>query len=246
MTGHQINSLVGDLVAMAQAMERLPQCEHELKQAHSDINGYLATIQRLELKLIERANEIDTLNAKARSLEVERDEAQFHTLEADERTSRALDFIKATFGNAGSLIQALEPPTPPQPVTEQPKQAELEPQPQGESDRPLPATNTASAGEAAAASSGPSEDTVHTNTQPSPAPEVAAQPDPISAHTDGSGIGTEPAMPATDQSFSMPPIDKPYAGKTYSAAKQAAGSHFTWPNKDEWLDGGGTIDNFYA
>ena len=47
MTGHQINSLVGDLVAMAQAMERLPQVEADLANAkdHS-VDGHSADAGR--------------------------------------------------------------------------------------------------------------------------------------------------------------------------------------------------------
>jgi hypothetical protein len=109
MTGHQINSLVGDLVAMAQAMEKLPLVEAALDEARIELDHKVSTIQRLELKLMDRAGEIDKLNASIRELEVAKDVAETMFLEADDRTARALDFVKTMFGSAGSLIQALEP-----------------------------------------------------------------------------------------------------------------------------------------
>lgn len=119
MSPHAINSLVSDLVAMAQATERLPIAEQELSEARQEITAKYDTIQRLELKLIDRAAEIDTLHRSIRELEVAKDAAETMFLEADDRTSRALDFVKATFGTAGALIQALEPQRP-EPVTERP------------------------------------------------------------------------------------------------------------------------------
>ena len=251
MTGHQINSLVGDLVAMAQAMERLPQVESEASDLRSQLSQHQSTIQRLELKLMDRSSELDALNQRIRSLEVERDEAQFHALEADDRTSRALDFIKATFGNAGSLIQALEPPVPqpevkPEPM---PEPQVTDPfQPQGESASPLPNATTDGhiTGDQAS-------QPVITATQSStnPAPEVAAQPDPSQAVVGSDASGQTLAdtkadafaeYSSGDQSFSMPAQAKPFEGRRYSDVVKAG----NYPNRDEWEAGGGTVDNWYA
>ena len=116
MSPHAMNTFVSDLVLMAQATERLPVVEAELSEARDQLNTMSNTIQRLELKLMDRATQIDDLHKAVREAEVAKDAAETMFLEADERTSRALDFIKATFGNAGSLIQALEPTTKPEPV----------------------------------------------------------------------------------------------------------------------------------
>ena len=85
MTGHQINSLVGDLVAMAQAMERLPHVEAELYKANTAIEDYAKQVQRLELKLLDKATEIDKLHSDIRALEVAKDSAETMFLEADDR-----------------------------------------------------------------------------------------------------------------------------------------------------------------
>lgn len=105
-------TFTSELVRMARAAEELPKVREELAESRNTINSYLDTIQRLETKLMARANELTKAQGRIRSLEVERDDAQFHALEADDRTQRALEFIKATFGNAGQVIQALEPPVP--------------------------------------------------------------------------------------------------------------------------------------
>ena len=109
MSPHAMTSLVSDLVEMAKAVERLPLVEHELDQANDMIEDYAKTIQRLEIKAHDYKAEIETLHSTIRSLEVAKDQAETMFLEADERTTRALDFIKSGFGAAGSLIQALEP-----------------------------------------------------------------------------------------------------------------------------------------
>jgi hypothetical protein len=110
-------NFVNDLVMMAKAFEELPKVQAELESAKHDINGYLATIQRLELRLIDRANEIDNLNAKVRTVEVERDHAETMFLETDGKLDAAKSVLSTLMGNAGAFLQAVEPPKP-EPVVE--------------------------------------------------------------------------------------------------------------------------------
>ena len=58
MSPHAANSLVHDLVQMAQAMEQLPQVQAQLDRTQGDLDHAYATIQRLELKLLDRATQI--------------------------------------------------------------------------------------------------------------------------------------------------------------------------------------------
>lgn len=123
-----VHNFVHDLVAMAQAMEQLPQVQADLQTLRNEVNHAYDTIQRLELKLLDRTDEIDKLNATIRELEVAKDAAETMFLEADDRTLRALEFIKTQFGAAGSLIQALEPAKlQPEPIVEAPMYAPAEP-----------------------------------------------------------------------------------------------------------------------
>lgn len=120
MTGHQINSLVGDLVAMAQAMERLPICEGELSEARQEIHAKADTIQRLELKLMDAHNLESELRQSIRDLEVARDDAELRFLEAEEHGHKALDLARSAKA-ALALIEPLLGPSPepkPEPVAE--------------------------------------------------------------------------------------------------------------------------------
>lgn len=276
-----VDNFVGSLVEMAKAYERMPSVEAELRDAQATIDKAQATIQRLELKLIERSNEIDSLHSRIRELEVSRDEAQFQALEADDRTQRALDFIKATFGNAGALIQALEPPAPPQPqptTPDVPVQAmpeapsskfsdEMKAQAQ---EHTIPADGGLAApdvGESAshptATGQVPTTDTAHNPSAetaiaastPSPAPEVAASPgEPTTGSADGAATGPTPAgtpdNASADPSPDAPTVDSsakpvgPYAGKTWSQVRSEQG--YAPVHREEWLKGGGTLDNWYA
>jgi len=252
MSPNNPGNFVNDLVEMAKAFEALPKVTADLEDARKEIAGLANTVARLEAKLLDRANEINGLQSTVRSREVERDDAQFHALEADDRTSRALDFIKATFGNAGTLIQALEPPRQ-EPVNLEPvRPAEVTstPEPEGlhttQPDEPRPYLDQVSEGV-------PFKEIY----SPSPAPEVApAHPTPTtdanstveqsvtSASSEGTGNATsgEPSG-----GFSAPPIDRgKYHGLTYSKAHEVEGVHFSWPSKDEWLSDGGSLDDFYA
>jgi hypothetical protein len=260
MTGHQINSLVGDLVAMAQAMERLPQVEAELTTVRRELDDKAATIQRLELKLMERSNEINEHLARIRSLEVERDDAQFHALEADDRTQRALDFIKATFGNAGALIQALEPPAAPKPeptaaeVPVQAVQSASEPRPLIENPiEQMPEVASAPSGEPSTGVSAdthnpPATEVPSTAPTSSPASEVAqpGEPDAFAASPMPSVTNEATVQTATDgsqtSSMSAEKPNGPYVGKRYSEVV-ASGQ---WPTREQWEAGGGTEENWFA
>lgn len=78
-------NFVSDLVAMAKAFEELPTVTAERDAAKRDVQIGLERIQQLELRLIDRANEIDALNAAVRKAEVERDHAEQMFLETDDR-----------------------------------------------------------------------------------------------------------------------------------------------------------------
>lgn len=110
MSPHAANSLVHDLVQMAQAMEELPKVQAALFAKDHETKELSNEIAMLNADLSQSRTYAASLEQKVHTLEVARDDAELAFLEADERTSRALDFVKALFGNAGALIQALEPP----------------------------------------------------------------------------------------------------------------------------------------
>lgn len=101
-------NFVHDLVQMAKAFEELPQVQAELTTARSTINDQQATIQRLELKLLDRANEIDNLNAAVLKAEVERDHAEHMFLETDDRLNALRGLIRGFQGEVDTLDKVAE------------------------------------------------------------------------------------------------------------------------------------------
>lgn len=252
MSPNNPGNFVNDLVEMAKAFEALPKALADLEDANNKVEDLHDVIQRLELKLVDRNSEIESLNSRIRTLEVDRDHAETMFLEADDRTSRALDFIKATFGNAGSLIQALEPAKAVEPMIEPTTSAafwpssgstevhspEAEPEglhttpSSGQSESPLPVATEASSQNAASTTEAPAAPSTSTN----PAPEVA-QPHPTASSTE------EPyAQSVSSTDTATPSPSGRYSGKLYSEVS----GNGQWPSKDEWLSEGGTLDNFFA
>lgn len=254
MSPNNPSNFVSDLVEMAKAFEELPKVQAALAITKADAEALHDTVQSRELSILGMKSEIDLLNQRIRSLEVERDEAQFHALEADDRTARALDFIKATFGNAGSLIQALEPPRvdAPQPVDAAASVSTMPiNSPEPEPTKPIHDSDCSTHNEPAYPN-GPCDCSAS-----QPVPEVATQPDPTPTPSDASTPAVA-SIPQTDTSVgstvtptadALSSTDRPYAGKTWTQWKQE--EHLA--NRDpyrlsqgEWLAGGGTVDNWYA
>lgn len=117
---HTMSNFFHEFAAAAQAMEELPIVKAALEGAKAESADLRDIIQRLELQAIDRKNEIDVLNARIRSLEVERDDAQFQALEEQDRTSAFKRFVEAMFGQAGNLLQASAPAAEVKPEREEP------------------------------------------------------------------------------------------------------------------------------
>ena len=109
MSPHAANSLVHDLVEMAKAMETLPQVRQELGDANIAIERLAKQVQSLELRLIDRANEIDSLNTQVRKAEAERDSAESMFLETDDKLLAFRRLVSAFSTDAATLLRAQEP-----------------------------------------------------------------------------------------------------------------------------------------
>jgi hypothetical protein len=276
MSPNNPGNFVNDLVEMASAFKRLPEVEAELAEARREAAKAMDTIQRLEHKLLDRSNEITEHLSRIRSLEVERDDAQFHALEADDRTQRALDFIKATFGNAGALIQALEPPAPPKSEPAAPEVPVQPVQPAAPMTNPVysdpngqflstddgkPEPNIPEAAQGAPlgesqtpmTSGSPSttaHDGTHSSADASPAPEVAQPGEPTG--TDAAPTASPTPSGATDASGTS--ATEPGGFSMKPIERPYAGKRYSevvkdgkhWPTRDQWEAGGGTVDNWYA
>lgn len=120
MTKEHVTDFVSELVTMAQATQRLPQVEAEAAELRGALDHAAATIQRLELKLIERAGEIDALHSNVRSAEAARDDAELRFLEASDSVAAFTRLVKSFSVDAGVLVKALEPEPVAPPFTPEP------------------------------------------------------------------------------------------------------------------------------
>lgn len=225
MSPHTVNNFVSDLVLMAQAVEELPKVKEALADREAMYDDLLKRINYVEGDLAQAKDYAASLEQKVRDAEVAKDSAETMFLEADERTSRALDFIKATFGNAGSLIQALEPPKP------EPVKVEYEA-------TILPDTNDRADIDRAEAQGqsepGPTASVVHPS-QSTDASTMASVPETTSASTESSNASW--ATPSPQPDTPPAPAVQPYAGKNYIDVQG-------WVSREEWLAGGGTNETY--
>jgi len=217
-----VGNFVADLVEMAKATETLPIIQAELDATKADNESLHKAVQAREEAIARYKAEIDALHAKVRDTEAQRDDAELRFHEGQDRTRSALDFIKSTFGSAGSLIQALEPPAQVEPVVEaqpvpavvpqgqdvpawggppeyQPKPIDNplygDPQtdaPQGQSE-PLPPTAMSETTQSQAAPSTTVESEVNASTEGTAAP----QPDPTMPNSSPSTDGATQSSSAT-------------------------------------------------
>jgi hypothetical protein len=265
-----VNNFVTDLVTMAKAMEELPQVQHELEVANGRIATLNESLLARDTDLEQARNYAASLEQKVRDTEVAKDQAETMFLEADERTSRAVDFIKATFANAGALLQALEPAKPEEPrktLGELVREANAAPQADSPTASVPTGTEMDDTFERIAAASLPPSET-----------GVSVSADPTGAHTSDSSYSKTEAIDASastvDHSLTSASSGESATDPTAAAATDlsqtasssianstdAAGMNteptrpFTnrryidvpgWVSHEDWLAGGGTTINYY-
>lgn len=102
-------NFVNDLVMMAKAYEELPGVKADLDAANTQIEAYARQVQNLEMRLIDRANELDAAHAATHKAEVERDHAETMFLETDDRLNAFKRLVSAFQTDVGMLTAAAEP-----------------------------------------------------------------------------------------------------------------------------------------
>src|SRR6266403_5592227 len=124
-----VGNFVQDLVEMAKATETLPIVQHENETLKADLSHAQDTIAARETAIISYKQQIEDLHAKVRSLEVERDDASFRVLEAEDTAHSILTQARNAQATLAEVISKLDPPKP-QPEPEPfPQAAPSEPQP---------------------------------------------------------------------------------------------------------------------
>lgn len=121
-----VGNFVHDLVEMAKAMDELPQVQRAFELANQRNDELARTVQDRELAIIDYKAEIEALNARIRTVEAERDDAELRFLEADDRMlklERTFQKSLEAADEVDKLIQSFKPvPPQPEPVVEvQPK-----------------------------------------------------------------------------------------------------------------------------
>jgi hypothetical protein len=120
MTNERVTDFASELVQMAMAMKRLPEVEALNINLRDQLDERVATVQRLELKLLDRAGEITALHATIRTLEAARDDAELRFLEASDSVAAFTRLVKSFSVDAGVLVKALEPEPVAPPFTPEP------------------------------------------------------------------------------------------------------------------------------
>ncbi len=116
MSPHVAN-FVHDLVAMAKAMEENPILQEQIEALKAQLGAAQDHNAGLEVNIISYKQQIDNLQAKVRSLEVERDDASFRTMESEDLAHKALSFIRQAEIAAAAAMSLLTPPKP-EPIKE--------------------------------------------------------------------------------------------------------------------------------
>src|SRR6266404_7592331 len=116
MSPHVAN-FVHDLVAMAKAMEENPILQDQIEALKAQLGQAQNHNAGLEVNIISYKQQIDDLQAKVRSLEVERDDASFRTMEVEDKLNSTLVDLSSILRIGERIHTRLAPPEP-EPVKE--------------------------------------------------------------------------------------------------------------------------------
>lgn len=260
MTGLQINSLVGDLVAMAQAMERLPQVEADAAAKGHMIDNLANEVISLRADVQQAKDYAASLEAKVHAAEASRDDAELRFLELDEKAGVAVELVGYISRNITKELEkltvardSLMPAPQPEPIVSEVRAIDnpLYDDPQVSEVKPIaadptdPISNPAQYFHGGPTSQPADHSGESVGINP---PQGQSEADPTvssmdnqskSVHSNAeSEVNVEP-QPASAISWatSTPPKPQPYAGKRYIDIKG-------WVSRQDWLDGGGTIENY--
>jgi len=110
-----VTGFVHDLVSMAKAMEELPAVKAALATEVEHANRLAQTVQAREEAILRLKAEYEALQAKLKTAEAERDDAEIRFLEADDKAHRVLDMVRGVQALVGETVVTLDPPKPVEP-----------------------------------------------------------------------------------------------------------------------------------
>lgn len=204
-------NFVSELVQMARAFEELPGVKQELDAERTKHIEAMNNIQRLELRLIDSANELAEAREATRKAEVERDHAETMFLETDQKLDTLRGIITRFQGDVDGYLKASEPEpvAEPEPVPAVVPEGQDIPSWAGPEAQPSPATPATST-DTASSSTSPEGDGLSGPTGESAAdPTVSAQSGETGPHAslttaNENENASQPAMTSSSSSSSEP------------------------------------------
>jgi hypothetical protein len=139
-----INSFVGDLVAMAQAMEELPKAQAMIEDLRRQLDEAQRHNQGLEQNILGYKSDINGLNQRLADTSKAKDDIELKLMEMEDRNNAVSRFLGSFMGEANSLRNAIDPPKPeptPEPMSPPPS-AEVAVMDQVQSSGEHPAPNS--------------------------------------------------------------------------------------------------------
>lgn len=119
MSTLNITDLLRELQAGEEARAKIPQLESTVAEYRKLSDDWAKHNQALELSILGYKSTISDLTTKVARLEVERDDAGFRELEAQDKLTQMLDTMRDVGGMLGATIDRVSPPAPepmPQPI----------------------------------------------------------------------------------------------------------------------------------
>lgn len=249
MTTVNLSDLMKELQAGEEARAAVPALQSRIEDLSFQRDRAQKHNQGLEENIIDYKRAIDDLTSKVRSLEVERDDAGFRELEAQDKLNRLLEAARAAISNLWNDVTSIDPPAPtppaPSPVQDAPMPVKLMEGFLGDMTNPtavanVPVTEGPSATDPTSASltipyqapvqSAGADTTAASSEGPSdPFPPASA---PLTAPTPTTASGSDAAKPEAAVSMTEDRPATPYADRPYWEKP----SGMPW---QEWADKGG-------
>jgi hypothetical protein len=255
MSTVNLSDLMRELQAGEEARMQVPALTSQISDLTRRLDQSQRHSQELETSIIDYKRTIDGLNAKVRSLEVERDDAGFRELEAQERIATMLNALRGFRHDIDETVDRVDPPKPaepaPQPVSDAGVSAPVNPAPQNipitdhgdqSASSPTPTSTPIPSGQDQPVASAPAMDTsssapaTGTPANPpanatTPEGESASHPtaqstEPTPAHASGEGAGPSDAADSSNNPQAYRPFEGQASG-VGAAIKDGAGPRKT-------------------
>lgn len=105
---NDINTFLNSMVEAKRALDAEPGYQRQIDELRSTTARQGDTIQRLELKLMDRSGQITELQTKVREVEAQRDDAGFRLLESEDRVSNLSTLLRLFVSDALKTLAVVE------------------------------------------------------------------------------------------------------------------------------------------